>query len=79
VQALDHRVEAEVQRRVGSVADGVDVATTIIFFLIRAVIALLPLLIFIVLPIGLITRFVTKRVRHRRLARQREENIEAAT
>jgi hypothetical protein len=60
-------------------ADGVDVATTIIFFLIRAVIALLPLLIFIVLPIGLITRFVTKRVRHRRLARQREENIEAAT
>jgi len=60
-------------------ADGVDVATTIIFFLIRAVIALLPLLIFIVLPIGLITRFVTKRVRHRRLARQSEENIEAAT
>lgn len=60
-------------------ADGVDVATTIIFFLIRTVIALLPLLIFIVLPIGLITRFVTRGMRHRRLARQREEDIEAAT
>jgi hypothetical protein len=60
-------------------ADGVDVAAAIIFFLIRAVVALLPLLIFIVLPLGLIARLVSRRVRRQRLARQREEDIEAAT
>jgi hypothetical protein len=60
-------------------SDGVDVAAAIVLFLIRFVIAVLPVLIFIVLPIGLITRFVVKRVRRNRLARQSEENLEAAT
>jgi uncharacterized protein DUF4349 len=60
-------------------ADGVDVAAAIILFLIRAVIALLPLLIFIVLPFGLIARLVSRRIRRQRLARQQEEDIEAAT
>lgn len=60
-------------------ADGVEVATAIIFFLIRAVIAVVPLLILIVLPLALIVRFVSRRVRRQRLARQREEDIEVAT
>jgi hypothetical protein len=60
-------------------SDGVDVAAAIVLFLIRFVIALLPLLIFIVLPMGLITRFVVKRMRHRRLARQRVDDLEATT
>ena len=60
-------------------SDGVDVAAAIVLFLIRAIIALLPILIFIVLPIALITRFVIKRVRRKRLVRQREEDLEAAT
>jgi Domain of unknown function (DUF4349) len=60
-------------------ADGVDVAAAIIFFLIRAIIALLPLLILIVLPFGLIARLVSRRIRSQRLARQREEDVEAAT
>ena len=60
-------------------SDGVDVAAAIVLFLIRFVIVLVPLLIFIVLPIGLVTRFVIKRVRRTRLARKRDEDIEAAT
>jgi hypothetical protein len=60
-------------------SDGVDVAAAIVLFLIRFVIVLVPLLIFIVLPIGLVTRFVIKRVRHTRLARKRDEDLEAAT
>src|SRR5258706_1627773 len=60
-------------------SDGVDVAAAIVLFLIRFVIVLVPLLIFIVLPIGLVTRFVIKRVRRSRLARRRDEDIEAAT
>ena len=60
-------------------SDGVDVAAAIVLFLIRFVIALLPVLIFIVLPIGLITRFVVKRLRRKRLTRQREEDLEATT
>ena len=60
-------------------SDGVDVAAAIVLFLIRFVIVLVPLLIFIVLPIGLVTRFAIKRVRHTRLARKREKDLEAAT
>ncbi len=60
-------------------SDGVDVAAAIVLFLIRFVIVLVPLLIFIVLPIGLVTRFAIKRVRHTRLARKRDEDLEAAT
>ncbi len=60
-------------------SDGVDVATAIVLFLIRFVIAVLPVLIFIVLPIGLITRFIFKRLRRKHLARKRDENLEATT
>jgi len=42
-------------------ADGVDVAAAIVVFLIRAIVALLPILALIVLPIALITRFVVRR------------------
>jgi len=42
-------------------ADGVDVAAAIVLFLIRAIVALLPVLVLIVLPIALITRFVVRR------------------
>lgn len=47
-------------------SDGVDMAAAIILFLIRAIIALLPILIFIVLPSALITKFVFRRVRRKR-------------
>jgi Domain of unknown function (DUF4349) len=60
-------------------SDGVDVAAAIVLFLIRFVIALLPVLIFIVLPIGLITRFVIKRARRKRIATKRDEDLEATT
>jgi hypothetical protein len=42
-------------------ADGVDVAAAIVLFLIRAIVALLPVLVLIVFPIALITRFVVRR------------------
>jgi len=60
-------------------SDGVEAATAIVLFLIRLVIALLPILIFIVLPIALIARFISKRMGRRRLAKAREEDPEAAT
>jgi hypothetical protein len=59
-------------------SDGVDVALQIVLFLIRAVIALLPIFILIFLPIGLITRWLIKLARRRR-ARQRKDNVEATT
>jgi hypothetical protein len=46
-------------------AEGVDVALAIILFLIRAVIALLPILVLIVLPVALVARVVVKRARSR--------------
>ena len=45
--------------------EGVEVAMAIILFLIRAVIALLPILILIVLPVALIARVFVKRARNR--------------
>jgi len=47
-------------------ADGVDVAAAIILFLIRAIIALFPVLVLIVLPVALIAKFGVKVVRRRR-------------
>jgi len=47
-------------------ADGVDVAAAIVLFLIRAVIALLPVLVLIVLPLALIAKFGIKVIRRRR-------------
>jgi hypothetical protein len=46
-------------------AEGIDVALAIILFLIRAIIALLPILVLIVLPAGLIARVLVKRARSR--------------
>ncbi len=46
-------------------ADGVDVAGGIVLFLIRAVIALLPVLVLIVLPLALIAKFAFKIARRR--------------
>lgn len=54
--------------------DGVDVAAAIVLFLIRAIVALLPVLVLIVLPIALITRFVVRRFgRRHTLARDADE------
>jgi hypothetical protein len=58
-------------------ADGVDVALAIILFLIRAVVALLPILVLIVLPAGLIAKFAVKRARRMRLSRQDAEEVKA--
>jgi hypothetical protein len=60
-------------------SDGVEAATAIVLFLIRVVIALLPILILFVLPIALIARFIFKRMRRKRLAKAREDDLEAAT
>src|SRR5215813_14180264 len=45
--------------------DGVDVALAIILFLIRAVVALLPIALLIGLPLALILKFVVKRLRRK--------------
>jgi len=58
-------------------ADGIDVAAAIVLFLIRAFIALLPVLVLIVLPVALITKVVIKRFRRGRTATSTEE-VEAA-
>jgi len=54
-------------------AEGVDVALAIILFLIRAVIASLPILVLIVLPAALIGRAVVKRARSRTRKQDTEE------
>src|SRR5437763_9279780 len=58
-------------------ADGVDVAAAIVLFLIRAIIALLPVLVLIVLPVALITKVVIMRMRRRRTMTSGQE-VEAA-
>lgn len=58
-------------------ADGVDVAAAIVLFLIRAFIALLPVLVLIVLPVAVITKVVIMRFRRGRTATSVEE-VEAA-
>jgi len=47
-------------------SDGVDAATGIVLFLIRAVIAILPILLFVVLPLALIAKLGLRVVRRRR-------------
>ena len=54
-------------------AEGVDVALAIVLFLIRAIIALLPILILIVLPAALIARVFVKRARGRARKQDAEE------
>ncbi|MDX6382550.1 MAG: hypothetical protein QOK48_123 [Blastocatellia bacterium] len=60
-------------------ADGVDAAAAILLFLIRAVIALLPILIFIFLPIALVFRFVIKRLNRKRLAKKSAADLGTTT
>jgi hypothetical protein len=55
-------------------SDGVDAASTIILFLIRVVIALIPILLLIALPAALIAKLVVKRARR---MRRREQEVEA--
>jgi hypothetical protein len=47
-------------------SDGVDVATGIVLFLIRAIIAMLPVILFVVLPLALIAKLGLRVVRRRR-------------
>jgi Flp pilus assembly protein TadB len=58
-------------------SDGVDVAAAIILFLIRAVIALLPILVLIVLPGALLTKFAVKRARRMRTRRANADEAQA--
>jgi hypothetical protein len=58
-------------------ADGVDVAAAIVLFLIRAVIALVPILVLIVLPAALIAKVIISRTRRAR-ATEEAEGAEAA-
>ena len=48
-------------------SDGVDVAADIVLFLIRAIVALLPILVLIVLPLALLVKLGMKVVRRRRV------------
>jgi len=57
--------------------DGVDVAAAIVVFLIRAIVALLPILALIVLPIALITRLVVRRFGRRHTLPQDADNAAA--
>ncbi|MDX6611549.1 MAG: hypothetical protein QOD75_735 [Blastocatellia bacterium] len=59
--------------------DGFDVAVAIIFFLIRAITALLPIVVLVLLPLALIVKFVVRRLwrwRARQLKDSRSETVE---
>lgn len=53
--------------------DGLDVAANIVLLLIRVAIALIPIGLFIVLPFVLLVRFLLRRSRRHRLARELEQ------
>ncbi|HEY3025436.1 MAG TPA: DUF4349 domain-containing protein [Pyrinomonadaceae bacterium] len=57
-------------------SDGFAVAVAIIYFLIRAIIALLPVLVLVVLPLALMAKFVIKRLRRTRTKRQKTDGVE---
>lgn len=59
-------------------ADGLEVAEDIILFLIRAIIALIPILVLIVLPGALIAKLIWNRWRRLQAKRAKEETEEAA-
>jgi hypothetical protein len=58
-------------------ADGIDIAASITLFLIRAIITLLPVALFIFLPVALIVRYFIRRARRFQLAQAltREESL----
>lgn len=60
--------------------DGVDAAAAITLFFVSALITLLPVALFIFLPLALIVRYVIRRVRRKRLARdlERDEPLAAS-
>lgn len=58
--------------------DGFEVAVAIILFLIRAITALLPILVLVLLPLALLTRFVIRRLWRRRARYIAENRPEAA-
>lgn len=60
-------------------SDGVEVAAAIVLFLIRAAIALLPVLVLIFLPVALITRFVVRRMRRKRTPKHGADKVEATS
>jgi len=57
-------------------ADGVDAAAEIILFLIRAFVALLPILLLIILPAGLIARFVVRRTRRKPVPQEKTDEAQ---
>lgn len=64
-----------------AISDGVDIAVVILLFIIRAVLALIPIALFIVLPGVLVGRFFTSRYRRQREARPQSsaQKVEAPT
>jgi hypothetical protein len=53
-------------------SDGVDIAATITLFLIRVILALIPVALLIFLPLGLLLRYLIRRARRYQLARRLE-------
>ena len=49
-------------------SDSVDVATALILFFVKSVIVMLPVLVLVILPLGLVFRFLARRVKRIRLA-----------
>lgn len=58
--------------------DGVDAAAEVILFLIRAFVALLPVVLLIVLPAGLIARFIVRRIRRKRVLPEKIDEAQTA-
>ena len=51
-----------------SVSDGVDLGSAILLFLVRAGIILVPITVFLLLPMGLLFRYFVRRAQRMRLA-----------
>jgi hypothetical protein len=56
--------------------EGFDAAAAVVLFLVRVILALLPIGIFIILPVALIVRFFLQRARRARLGRELESVTE---
>jgi hypothetical protein len=49
-------------------SDGIDVATGLILFFVRSLIVMLPVMVLVILPLGLVFRFLFRRAKRMRLA-----------
>ena len=49
-------------------SDGIDVATGLILFFVRSLIVMLPVVVLVILPLGLVFRFLVRRAKRMRLA-----------